>query len=87
MKKSQVRASLMMGLVIAASPVYAQEPLPDEPVPVGFLDFLGEMVEVDGALVDPLTFETPMDTAIAERPDGNHAAHEPEAPRNVEDEP
>ena len=82
MKKRQVRASLMMGLVIAASSVYAREPLPD-----GFLEFLGEMVEADGELVGPLTLETPMDAAIAESTDGAPPAHEPETRRNVEDEP
>lgn len=82
MKKRQVRASLMMGLVMAASQVHAQEPLPD-----GFLEFLGEMVEAEGELVGPLTLETPIDAAIAEISDGTQSAHELEVRRNVEDEP
>ena len=79
MKKRQVRASVVMGLLIVASSVCAEEH-----IPAGFLEFLGGMVETDGELVDPLILELPMDSVVAENQQGIQPAHEPDASQKVE---
>jgi len=63
-----MRASLLM-FALLSPPALAAE----EPIPAGFLEYLGEMVQQDGEWVDPLTL-IPGDGPDTENPAGSTAA-------------
>ena len=67
-----MRARLILALCFLCTPTLAE----DADLPAGFLEFLGNMVEQDGELVDPLTFvveaemevEVEVEEVVATRP-------------------
>ncbi len=56
-----MRARLILGLCFLCAQTMAEDADP----PAGFLEFLGTMVEQDGELVDPLTFEVEAEREVA----------------------
>ena len=55
-----MRARLILALCFLYTPTLAE----DADLPPGFLEFLGNMVEQDGELVDPLTFVVEAEMAV-----------------------
>lgn len=55
-----MRARSILALCFLCTPTLAE----DADLPPGFLEFLGNMVEQDGELVDPLTFVVEAEMAV-----------------------
>ncbi len=57
----RVRLTMLTIASTLTLPAVAEEP---PPLPEGFLEFLGSMVEQDGELIDPLDFEPGADAEL-----------------------